>query len=93
MTKAIGGIKMEWNTEKLSRKLKVAYLADDYGDYESLNNMIDSCVPVGYIVRTYSDSVEVFENIEELELNEDDLLTLNEGGTIDIDDVNIQIVR
>ena len=82
---------MELN--ELSKKLTKAYLADEYGDHESLNNMIDAIVPTGYIVRTYYDSVQVFDNIENLELNEDDLLTLQEDKTIDTDDVNIQIVR
>lgn len=79
--------------KELSKKLTKAYLADEYGDHESLNNMIDAIVPIGYVVRTYSDEVQVFESIEDLELNEDDLLTLQEDKVIDTDDVNIQIVR
>ena len=95
MTKSTNNKKGEWKMTKkeMSKKLLNAYLNDSYGDYESLNNMIDSIVPEGYFVRTCSDSVEVFESIEDLELGESDLLTLQEDGVIDTDDVNIQIVR
>lgn len=78
----------------LSKKLTAAYLKDEYSNFESLNNMIDAIIPVGYIVRTVSDGVQVFNDIEDLELNEDDLVTLRESYRgIDTDDVNIQIVR
>lgn len=80
--------------KELSKQLTKAYIDDEYSDFESLNNMIDAIVPEGYIVRTVSDGVQVFDDIEDLELNEDDLTTLRESYRgIDTDDVNIQIVR
>jgi len=79
--------------EKLSKELTAAYLADDYGDDESLNNMIDRIVPEGCVVRTYSDSVTVYQSIEELGLCEDDIATLKEGLSINLDDVCILTVR
>ena len=80
--------------KELSKQLTKAYIDDEYSDFESLNNMIDVIVPEGYIVRTVSDGVQVFDDIEDLELNEDDLTTLRESYRgIDTDDVNIQVVR
>jgi len=79
--------------KKLSEKLTNAYLSDEYGDYESLNNMIDATIPVDYVVRTTPESVQVFTEIEDLELNNDDLISLSESKGIDQDEVNIQIVR
>ena len=72
-------------------KLEKAYLSGEYNDYESLNNMADSLVPEGMIVKTTYDSVEVL-SLDELELNEDDLFALKEDGMIDTDDVNIRII-
>ena len=78
--------------KNLEKKLTNAYLNEEYGNYESLNNMTDDLVPEGMIVKTTYDSVEIFDSADNLELNEDDLFALKEEEMIDTDDVNIRII-
>ena len=82
--------------EKIAQKLQDAYLADEYEEYEFLDNIADNLCPNGYVVEILNSGVSVFcdidETVEALNLNEDDALTLQESGRITTDDRDLRII-
>ena len=85
---------------KLSEQFTRAYLNDDFSElgYEHLSEAIDN-LPDGNVVFTTSDSVEIYDSLDDFVRNNkklltrDDWISLKEGGSINIDDLNITIVR
>ena len=86
--------------KELSKQFTRAYLNNDFAKlgYEHLSEAIDN-LPDGNVVFTTSDSVEIYDNLDGFAksnkklLTRDDWITLKEGGSIDIDDLNIIIVK
>lgn len=86
--------------KELSRQFTEAYLNDDFSElgYEHFSEAIDN-LPDGYVVFTTSDFVEIYHNIDNFAKNNkklltrDDWITLKEDSSIDMDDLNITIVK
>jgi len=84
---------MNMERKEIEKVLRKAYLRNEYGDYENFSKMADNICPAGYIIKITADDVEVFTEIADLRLCADDLLSLVEGGSISIDDIDIRIIK